>query len=537
MSLRHRAVYHIGEGTEDVGQNSCTGQSNAAIIAIPSTPLAALSAWPAHLNCAMPKSTLRLAAPLLFLSLIYPAYAAESVEERIALVENGLLPPNAIEGRPAPGMKMAERMAVLKVPGVSVAVINNGKLEWARAYGVAEAGSDRKVTTQTLFQAASISKPVSAMGALALVERGKLSLDRDVNAHLTTWKLPKGAQSEGHPVTLRNLLNHSAGTTVHGFRGYAANEPLPTLLELLDGTKPANSAAVRVDMEPDAQWRYSGGGFSVAQLMMTTAAGKPFDALMHDIVLAPLGMKNSTFAQPLPPALHASAASGHDGAGAPIKGKWHTYPEQAAAGLWTTPSDLALYAIELQNANAGKSSKVLSQAMAKTMLTRLKGDFGLGIDVETAQGREAFSHGGSNVGFRTMLVGFADHGQGAVVMTNGDNGEVISSEILRGISAQYGWTNHRVTYKSLAAVDPKIFASYTGVYDVRGMPVMVTEEGGRLFVKADPLGPDRHELLPSSATAYFTLGTRMEFAFEKVDDGKFDLLVKAGETYRGKRKP
>ena len=375
------------------------------------------------------------------------------------------------------------------------------------------------------------------MAALHLVERGKLSLNQEVNKSLTTWKLPQGAQTKDHPVTLRNLLNHSAGTTVHGFRGYAEGEPVPTLLELLDGKKPANSDAILVAKKPDSEWNYSGGGISVAQLMMSTASGQQFDALMRDTVLAPLDMKHSTFAQPLPPALHALAASGHDDGGIPIKGKWHTHPEQAAAGLWTTPTDLALFAIELQKASAGKSSKVLSQAMAKTMLARLKGDYGLGIGVEKSEGRSAFSHGGSNVGFRAMLFAYTDHGQGAVVMSNGDNGDVLNADILRAIAAQYGWTNYRVTHKTLATVDPKVYASYAGTYDVKNTPVVVTREGERLFIKAAPLGPDRHELLPTTATSFFTLTDRAEFAFEKVKGGKFDLLIQMGDTYRGKRKP
>jgi CubicO group peptidase (beta-lactamase class C family) len=183
---------------------------------------------------------------------------------------------------------------------------------------------------------------------------------------------------------------------VHGFRGYAAGESVPTLVQLLDGAKPANSGAVRVEVKPGQKWTYSGGGFSIGQLVMTTAAAKPFDRLMTDIVLGPLDMKHSTFAQPLPAALHGMAATGHDSAGKPIKGKWHTYPEQAAAGLWTTPSDLARFAIELQQASAGKSDKVISQAMATQMLTRLKGSYGLGIEVDDVGGEPSFSHGGSN---------------------------------------------------------------------------------------------------------------------------------------------
>ncbi|MES2323300.1 MAG: serine hydrolase domain-containing protein [Pseudomonadota bacterium] len=483
----------------------------------------------------MLKTTLRLGTAVVIFAWFSPSFAAVPVEERIARIENGLLPRVAIQGQSIPALKIADRMATLKVPGVSVAVFNNGAIEWARAYGVAEAGSERKVTTETLFQAASVSKPVAAMAALRLVEQGKLSLDQPVNNYLGPWKLPKGAQTKDHPVTLRNLLNHSAGTTVHGFRGYAAGEPVPTLTELLDGKKPANSDAVRVAKKPDSEWNYSGGGISIAQLMMNTASGQPFATLMHDTVLAPLDMKHSTFAQPLPPALQAAAASGHDGAGVPIKGKWHSYPEQAAAGLWTTPSDLALFAIELHKASKGKSDKVLTPAMAKTMLTRLKGDYGLGMFVETPEGRPMFNHGGTNVGFQAMLIAFNDNGQGAVVMSNGDNGQALNSDILRAISAQYGWTDFRVTYKALAKVDPAVFASYAGNYAVRNTTIVVTREGTRLFVKAAPLGPDRHELLPTSATSYFTLTDRAEFSFEKAAGGKFDLVIQLGDTFRAKR--
>ncbi len=485
----------------------------------------------------MPTSNARLGTTLILLLVAAASHAADTLEQRIGKVENGLLPQIAIAGQPIPATNLAARMAALKVPGVSVAVINDGAIEWARAYGVTQAGSERKVTTETLFQAASISKPVAAMAALQMVERGKLSLGKNAATQLGPWKLPNGAQTRVHPVTLRNLLNHSAGTTVHGFRGYAEGEPVPTLLALLDGKKPANSGAVRVAKRPDAEWNYSGGGISIAQLMMTTASGQDFATLMHDAVIAPLEMKHSTFAQPLPPALHGAAASGHDDRAVPIKGKWHTYPEQAAAGLWTTPTDLARFAIELQKASAGKSNKVLSQAMATTMLTRLKGDYGLGIGVEKFEGRSVFSHGGSNVGFRAMLIAFTDHGQGAVVMSNGDNGDVLNGDILRAISAQYGWTNYRVTMKTLAAVKPAVYASYVGTYDVEGSPVVVSQEGERLFVKAPPLGPDRHELLPETSTTFFTLTERAQFGFEQARGGKFDLVIKAGGTYRGKRKP
>ncbi len=423
----------------------------------------------------------------------------------------------------------------MHVPGVSVAVINNGAIEWARGYGVAQAGSKRAVSTETLFQAASISKPVAAFAALHLAEQGKLSLDEDVNNKLSTWKVPAGAQTAESPVTMRNLLNHSAGTTVHGFRGYAAGEAVPTLTELLDGAKPANSGPVRVATRPGEQWRYSGGGFSIAQLLMSSVSGKAFAPLMADLVLSPLGMKHSTFAQPLPAALHSVAATGHDENGKPIKGKWHIYPEQAAAGLWTTPSDLARFAIELQQASAGKSDKVISQAMATQMLTRLKGSYGLGISVGEVEGEPSFSHGGSNEGFRTFLFALTMGGQGAVVMTNGERGSGVAGELLHSIAAEYRWKEWRVVEKAVAQVNVKTLANYAGRYQLGDMKIAVTRKGERLFIAAAPLGPQPREIFPSSDTDFFNLADGLEFGFESNQTGKFDLVIKGDQPKKAAR--
>jgi CubicO group peptidase (beta-lactamase class C family) len=474
----------------------------------------------------MTNSAVRIATALALLVPFAASFAADSLPERIARIENGLVPGAVIKGRPVPTSSIAQRMAALHVPGASVAVINNGAIEWARGYGVAEAGGKRAVGTETLFQAASVSKPVTALGALRLAETGTLSLDEDVNKQLRTWKVPAGAQTAEAPVTMRNLLNHSAGTTVHGFRGYAAGEPVPTLLKVLDGVTPANSVPVRVTTKPGEQWSYSGGGISIAQLVMTSVSGKPFAPLMTDLVLGPLGMEHSTFAQPLPRALHGAAASGHDADGKPVKGRWHTYPEQAAAGLWTTPSDLARFAIELQQASAGKSNKVISQAMATRMLTRLKGSYGLGIEVDEVEGVPSFSHGGSNVGFRVSLYALTNAGQGAVVMTNGDQGGTLAADIMRSIAAEYKWKEWRVVEKPVAQVSQATLAQYAGSYQLGAMKIVVTQQGERMFIAAPPLGPDPREIYPSSATDFFNLADGMEFGFEANQTGKFDLVIK-----------
>src|SRR5262245_2270193 len=254
-----------------------------------------------------------------------------------------------------------------KIPGLSLAIVQEGKIVKARAYGVTEAGGSQPVTPATLFQAGSISKPVTAFGALVLVQRGKLDLDADVNLKLKTWKVPASDVARGKKVTLRRLLSHSAGLTVHGFPGYAVGEPVPSVVQILDGAKPANTDPIRVDLEPGTKFRYSGGGYTVAQQLILDVTGKPFPQTMRDLVLGPLGMSQSTYEQPLPRDKAELTPTGHGGDRVRIDGRWHIYPEMAAAGLWTTPSDLARFAIGVQQAAAGKS-KVLGRGLARQML-------------------------------------------------------------------------------------------------------------------------------------------------------------------------
>ncbi len=422
---------------------------------------------------------------------------ADGVEARIGRVEQGLRPGVVIAGQAQHKWSIAERLEFYHVPGVSVAVVSGGKLDWARGYGLA-AAKGKPVDAATLFQAASISKPVSSMVALHLVDQGKLSLDEDINLKLRSWKVPENEFTKTEKVTLRRLLNHSAGLTVHGFRGYAADEPVPTLLELLDGRKPANSEPIRVDITPGTQGRYSGGGYEVMQQLVMDVSGKSFPELAQEAVLGPLGMTHSTYRQPLPASLEANAAAGHRPDGTPMKGRWHVYPEMAAAGLWTTPSDLALVVLELQ-----KGGRVLKPATQREMLAKGFGDYGLGIGLGEKDGHKSFSHGGANEGFRCMLFGTLDSGSGAVVMTNGDHGSELADEILRSIAAEYGWSDFKTAERTVARVAPEILQAYAGRYALRpGLEVVVTVEGGRLFAIAQG---NKLELFPESDEAFFAL--------------------------------
>jgi CubicO group peptidase (beta-lactamase class C family) len=359
------------------------------------------------------------------------------VEARIARVERGLRP-----AQPRPGTSgtalLSDRMAFYATPGVSIAVIDGGAVEWARGYGVTHAGSGDVVTPRTLFQAASISKPVTAFAALRLVEQGVLSLDEDVNTRLRSWKVPENEFTRAQKVTLRRLLSHTAGLTVHGFPGYGLFAAIPSLVQVLDGRPPANTAAVRVELTPGTEMRYSGGGFTVLQQLLVDVSGKPFPALASELALQPIGMHDSTYEQPLPAGRTGSAAWGHRQDGQAIPGRFHTYPEMAAAGLWTTPTDLAAFVLEVARAARGESA-LLGRPAAREMLTEVKSRYGLGLTLAGSGAAASFAHGGANEGFRCQMVGFVESGRGAVVMTNSDRGGDLAQEILGSIVREYGW--------------------------------------------------------------------------------------------------
>ena len=365
------------------------------------------------------------------------------LDQRIHRVENGLMPAQIAKGEPIPKWTIAERMAHYKVVGVSVAVIDNYAIHWAKGYGTLAKDNTRPVTTATLFQAGSISKPVAATAALHLVEAGKLSLDEDVNRKLKSWHVPENEFTREQKVTLRRILSHSAGLTVHGFPGYAVDEPLPTLIEILDGKKPANTAPIRVDLVPGSTERYSGGGYTIMQLLLTDVTGERFPQLLKSTVLEKVGMQHSTYQQALPPDWAKNAASGYRPNGEPVQGKWHVYPEMAAAGLWTTASDLAQFTIEIQKSREGRSNRVLSREMTNQMLTRQIDGAGLGLMLGGTDQAPRFSHGGADEGFQAMLLATLDSGKGAVVMANSDNGISLAQEILLSIAAEYGWPDYK----------------------------------------------------------------------------------------------
>src|SRR5262245_38479449 len=384
-----------------------------------------------------------------------------TVDVEIKHVEAGLLPAVLIKGEP--GWTIEERLKFYKIPGLSVAVIKDFKILWARAYGVKDLETKEPVTTETLFQAGSISKSVNATIAMKKVEQGKLSLDQNINDKLVSWKLPDNDFTAKKKVTLRNLLSHTAGTTVHGFPGYAISEKLPTLQQVLDGASPANTAPVRVDLEPGTQFRYSGGGTTITQLASMDIEKKPYPEIARETVLKPLNMTNSTYNQPLPADWRLKAATGYRSNGSEVEGKIHIYPEMAAAGLWTTPTDLAKFAIEIQLSLAGRSNKILTKQSVETMTTGVLNDVGLGFFIEKHGKAVYFGHGGSDEGFTAQLLVSRDKGYGVAVMVNSDSGGILN-EVVRAVASEYGWDEFLPAPYELITLDRVKLEKFTGRY-------------------------------------------------------------------------
>ena len=444
-------------------------------------------------------------------------------EQHIQLVTSGLTGDVVIKGDEHGTKMLADRMKELNVPGVSIAVIHQGRIEWARGFGVGSIGGS-PVTTETMFQAGSISKPLAAMAVLRLVEEGKLSLDADVNTILTTWKFPAYPVAAGKPVTLRELLTHTGGTTVHGFPGYASTEPVPTLVQVLNGEKPANTPAIRSEAVPGTKWNYSGGGYTIIQQALIDITKEPFPKLLHDTVLAPIGMTQSTYEQPLPKEFQVYAATPYSGDGKPIKGGAHTYPEMAAAGLWTTPTDLARYAIEVERSLQGKANHVLSAEMTRQMLTPGMGHWGLGLKIGGSETNPYFSHAGVNEGFVNNFAAYEKNGEGAVVMTNSASGGQLADEILHSVAAVYGWPDFQPVVRSVVAVDQKTLTQYTGIYSLSpNFNLAITVENGQLISQAT--GQGKLPLFAESETMFFPKVINAEIEFPKGETGPASQLI------------
>jgi CubicO group peptidase (beta-lactamase class C family) len=453
---------------------------------------------------------------------------SDSVEQKIKKVENSLA--GWYQTQDKERWNLSDRMKLLKVNGLCIAVVHDYKMEWVRGYGLADTSEKRPVTDKTLFQAASISKSFNGIAVLRLVQEKKLDLNRDINDYLVTWKFPYDAKSNKKPITLSELLSHTAGLTIHGFPGYAVGDTLPTLSQVLDGKRPANTEAVRSMEEPGTRVNYSGGGVTISQVILTDVTGMAYDRYLQKNVLDPLGMRSSFFTQPPDKSKASLLATGYNADGKEVAGKYHIYPEQAAAGLWTNPADLCKYIIETQLSYKGESSKVLTPEMTKLRLTPVLADAAPGVFISKRGGITYFSHNGGNEGFSCQYIGALDGGEGVVVMTNSDNGAILG-EIVNSVAIVYGWKDYyQPVIKNVVEVSETVLDKYQGKYEVQDLKIAIKKEGKDLMLKAS--GDQFWKLCFTSDSDFFIKQYKADFRFHFDSHGKVKGFTSDGMPVR-----
>ncbi len=480
------------------------------------------------------KHVLLLLLLLLLLPIALFAQTPRTAAERKRLVENGLLTHVPVKGF-AP-WTLADRMRHHRVPGVSIAVIRNYKIDWMQGYGLADTTTRRPVTNETMFSCGSVSKLVAAMAAMTLVDKGKMALDTPINTYLTSWTLGENDFTRQTPVTLAMLLSHRGGTSQSSYFGFTPNKkPLPTVLEILSGAPVAESRRVVVNSEPGKQFSYSGGGTLVAQQAVMDVAGQDYTTFTDNVLFRKLGLTRTTFAQPLPKQFEPYAAWAYSENGW-FKGMPYVYPQQAVAGLYSNAEGIARLLIDLQNSLRGTGG-ILSQQAARQMVTPrasisngyYKEEIGLGPFLfqradNTRKEGVYFEHMGLNAGFVSYAISSVVGGNGVVILMNANNGAgELGKEIRRAVAKVYGWTNFLPDEITPRNVPANELDQYVGRYQ-RGPDEVVSIERERTYLVERINGGDPIYCFPVGRdTIAFTDFPAKAF-FHRTATGRVDSL-------------
>ncbi|MCP4898322.1 MAG: beta-lactamase family protein [bacterium] len=436
---------------------------------------------------------------------------------------SGLLPSRAPTVELGRQYDVVERMVRLRVPGFGMAVIENDQIAWQGGHGHYDFDSTQQVVAETAFQAASMSKAVAAFGALVMVDQGLLDLDVPVNEYLTDWKIPDDEEGQSSLITMAHLLSHSAALTVHGFPGYSPDQKLPSNTQVLDGDGPANTDPVRIDGTVGEAFRYSGGGYTVAEQVMEEISGKDFAELMHELVLDPLGMNHSSFAQPALDEVASRAAPAIDGRGERHEDRWHIYPEQAAAGLWTTAEDYARFILGIAAALEGSEDALVSRELALRMITPVKDEYGLGVGVVGEGKSLSFRHGGSNYGYKCSFAYYPEQQSGIVVMTSADNGSTLASEIMGSAKRHLGLG--KVEQEGIDVIPlPENYEALVGAWYIEAFDhtFRILNKNEQLWLEDDTTAP--WQLHHIGGDTYRTMEERTVFTAVRNDIGAVESL-------------
>ena len=450
-------------------------------------------------------------------------------------IENGLRGPVVISER-SQTMNLEERMRHYNVPAVSIAVIKDSSIDFVKAFG-------KDVDQNTLFQAGSISKTLNAFGILTLVQQGKVNLDEDVNKYLKRWKIKHNQNyKETDKITLRQILSHSAGLSISGFPGYEIHKKLPSIIDVLNGDpKLVNTKPVEVIYKPGEKFQYSGGGTTVSQLILEDVTGEDYATWMEKNVLKPLDMKASTFKQPLPKELQSKATAGHDLDGNVIDGKWHAYPEKGAAGLWTTPTDLAKFLIAMLKISEGSTDYPINKKIQDEMFKKqvhakeFKHDYsGLGVFLDGNKEDFSFGHDGVNEGFIARMVAYPKLKKGFVIMINRDHAFNFMDEITNGIADTYNIPGFKKVTKESVKYSLGDYPDILGTYKNKEYTLDIISKENTLFLY-DPNLKTKKRLYLKNNQRFFFLEDAIEIEYlqdekqiniHSQDDDDIDKLVK-----------
>lgn len=450
---------------------------------------------------------------LLFVFLITQFSVFSQTERNISWIENNLREHVIIEGQEK-SFSIDERMKMLHVPGASIAIIKDGEIVFAKGYGIANESTGTMVNTHTLFQAGSISKPIASLAVLKLVQDGKLDLDEDVNSYLKNWKLPETEFTKTEKVTLRRILNHTAGLNAHGFPGYSAGDDIPTTIEILNGE--GNTKKIESIKVPGESWKYSGGGYTIMQQVVNDVTGMSLIEYMEKYILPEIGMTESTFKYDLDDSTKAKVSAAYRENGKIYKGEWLSYPETAAAGLWTTPTDLAKYCRYMQQLNSKEIDGIFSKDIIDQVFSPGLNNWGLGLSLSGEGDSLCFEHSGKNAGFTNDFKAFTNSGDGIIVMTNGDNGFDLIRDIFRAVSTFYDWNFNKYIYAKPIELSKAELTPFTGEYELpmgQKIALIVAKVKKSKVVLSSKQLPGKVVLTAISENEFIDLNTGMRVNF------------------------
>jgi CubicO group peptidase (beta-lactamase class C family) len=387
----------------------------------------------------------------------------EHAAELKAQLESGIRGKVKFIGEAEKLNSVSDKMSAYAIPAMSLAVIRGGQIEWSETYQNAEVGENQKLDCTSLFQAASLSKPVTFMAALRMHAAGEIDLDKNIEDYLKSFQLPQGKQTAERPVTFRNIFSHTSGINAGGYQGYNRDLNMPSDPDILMGNDGVNSPAIEVVWEPNETLAYSGGGYTLAELALQDIYGASFSEIMNKWILKPAKMENSEFTQPLPASDSNRVAKGHTQSGEVLEGGWRNHPEQAAAGLWSNATDLAKFMTAIYNAYQGKPS-IFSQSDIESMIKDERDSHVYGFIVNRTEDDLAITHYGGNAGYRTAMTISLTTGNGLVYLINSDNGGNLGNELLLSAAQVYGWKHFPQTQAERKEIDTQTLKALVGAY-------------------------------------------------------------------------